>query len=142
MLTVVAAIIVNDGKVLICQRSRTDSFPLKWEFPGGKVEAGETPAQALEREVLEELGAPAIIGAEFHRVQHKYPEKKDPIQLIFLWATIDAGREQNLQFEQIVWAAPAELESFDFLDADREVVRRLARELDPGNPPLQQRKPQ
>jgi len=56
MLTVVGAIIVNDGKVLICQRSRTDSFPLKWEFPGGKVEAGETHARALAREIMEELG--------------------------------------------------------------------------------------
>ena len=129
MLTVVAAIIVNNGKVLICQRSRTDSFPLKWEFPGGKVEAGETPSQALAREVLEELGASATIGKEFLRVRHKYPEKKDPIQLIFLWATIEAGRERNLQFEQLVWAAPAELKSFDFLEADREVVRRLAAEL-------------
>jgi 8-oxo-dGTP diphosphatase len=129
MLTVVAAIIVNHGKVLICQRHRADSFPLKWEFPGGKVEAGETPAQALAREVAEELGALATIGGEFLRVRHKYPEKKDPIQLIFLWATIEAGCERNLQFEQMVWAAPAELESFDFLEADREVVRRLAVEL-------------
>ena len=67
MLTVVAAIIVNHGKALICQRNRTDSFPLKWEFPGGKVEAGETPAQGLAREVLEELGARATIGGEFLR---------------------------------------------------------------------------
>jgi mutator protein MutT len=133
MLTVVAAIIVNDGKVLICQRSRTDSFPLKWEFPGGKVEAGETPAQALAREVLEELGAQAIIGTEFLRVRHKYPEKKEPIQLIFLWTQIEAGSERNLQFEQVVWAAPAELKSFDFLDADRDVVRRLAQELNTGD---------
>jgi 8-oxo-dGTP diphosphatase len=132
MLTVVGAIIVNDGKVLICQRSRTDSFPLKWEFPGGKVEAGETHARALAREIMEELGAAATIGEEFQRVHHKYREKKDPIEIIFLWATIEAGRERNLQFEQIVWAAPAELESFDFLDADRDVVRRLAAELGGG----------
>jgi 8-oxo-dGTP diphosphatase len=131
MLTVVAAIIVRDGKVLICQRSRTDSSPLKWEFPGGKVEAGETHAQSLAREVLEELGVPAIIGPEFQRVQHKYPDKKEPIQLIFLWAQIAAGSERNLQFEQVLWAAPSELESFDFLEADRDIVRRLAREL-PG----------
>jgi len=65
-------------------------------------------------------------------VRHKYREKKDPIEIIFLWATIEAGRERNLQFEQIVWAAPAELESFDFLDADRDVVRRLAAELGGG----------
>ncbi|MGA8231103.1 MAG: (deoxy)nucleoside triphosphate pyrophosphohydrolase [Candidatus Acidiferrales bacterium] len=129
MLTVVAAIIVDDGKVLICQRSRTDSFPLKWEFPGGKVEPGETPAQALAREVLEELGAPAIIGTEFLRVRHKYPEKKEPIQLIFLWTQMEAGSERNLQFEQLLWAAPGELKSFDFLEADWEVVRRLAVEL-------------
>ena len=131
MLTVVAAIIVRDGKVLICQRSRTDSSPLKWEFPGGKVEAGETHAQSLAREVLDELGVPAIIGPEFQRVQHKYPDKKEPIQLIFLWAQIAAGSERNLQFEQVLWAAPSELESFDFLEADRDIVRRLAREL-PG----------
>jgi 8-oxo-dGTP diphosphatase len=129
MLTVVAAIIVHDGKVLICQRSRTDSSPLKWEFPGGKVETGETHAGALAREVFEELGVPAIIGTEFQRVQHKYPDKKEPIQLVFLWAQINAGSERNLQFEQVVWATPSELESFDFLDADRDVVRRLAREL-------------
>ena len=132
MLTVVAAIIVNGGKVLICQRSRNDSFPLKWEFPGGKVEAGETLRQALAREVLEELGVPAVVGAEFQRVRLQYPGKKEPIQLIFLWAQIEAGRERNLQFEQMVWAAPAELEQYDFLEADHEVVRRLTVELTAG----------
>src|SRR5262249_62253069 len=69
---VVAALIVHDGKILVCQRTRHQTMPLKWEFPGGKVEEGEQPRAALERELEEELGIEAEIGEEVARIQHDY----------------------------------------------------------------------
>src|SRR3979490_2310426 len=73
MKRVVAALIVKDGKVLVCQRTRHQTMPLKWEFPGGKIEEGEQPRDALRRELEEELGIIATIGDEGARIQHEYP---------------------------------------------------------------------
>jgi 8-oxo-dGTP diphosphatase len=126
MLTVVAAIIEREGKLLICQRRRDAALPLKWEFPGGKVQSGEMPVAALARELLEELGVRATIGEERYRTQHKYAEMSDTVELIFFPATIAEQAPRNLAFEQIVWAEPRALPHYDFLEADREVVSRLA----------------
>ena len=73
MKRVVAALIVQDGKLLVCQRTRHQTMPLKWEFPGGKIEEGEQPRDALRRELEEELGIAATIGDEVARIQHEYP---------------------------------------------------------------------
>ena len=73
MKRVVAALIVQDGKLLVCQRTRHQTMPLKWEFPGGKIEEGEQPRDALRRELDEELGIQATIGDELARIQHEYP---------------------------------------------------------------------
>ncbi len=70
---VVAALIWKDGKILICQRTRHQVMPLKWEFPGGKIEEGEQPRDALRRELDEELGINAVIGHEVARIRHQYP---------------------------------------------------------------------
>src|SRR5271165_6724396 len=73
MKRVVAALILQDGKVLVCQRTRHQTMPLKWEFPGGKIEEGEQPRDALRRELDEELGIDASIGDEVSRICHRYP---------------------------------------------------------------------
>jgi 8-oxo-dGTP diphosphatase len=125
-ITVVAAVIERDGRVLICQRRRGDRFELKWEFPGGKVKAGETLEEALQRELWEELGVGARIGAEMHRTRHRYPEMERDVELVFFSATVEGEQCANLAFERIVWAERAEMAGYDFLAADRELVGRLA----------------
>jgi mutator protein MutT len=127
MVTVVAALIEQNGRMLICQRSRAGSFPLSWEFPGGKLEAGETLREALEREIKEELGVACTVGAENYRTRHRYsqrPELADGLELVFFSAQI-AGAPQNLAFEQILWERIEALDSYDFLPADRELVAQL-----------------
>jgi 8-oxo-dGTP diphosphatase len=126
MLQVVAAVIESRARLLVCQRQRTGTFPLKWEFPGGKVAAGESPAAALERELGEELGVAAVIGPEIYRTRHRYAEMHDEIELIFFAAQIDAPAARNLAFEQMRWAERGELADLDFLPADEELVRKLA----------------
>jgi 8-oxo-dGTP diphosphatase len=127
MITVVAALIEENGRMLICQRSRAGSFPLAWEFPGGKVEPGETLPQALARELREELGAACTVGAEQYRTRHRYaqqPELPDGLDLVFFSVQL-AAPPQNLAFEQILWERIEALGSFDFLPADRELVAQL-----------------
>jgi len=126
MLTVVAALIDSNGKLLVCQRRRSDRFGLKWEFPGGKKRPNETPEHALERELREEMRAEAQIGREIYRTRHEYPEMRGPIELIFFRATLDPAQIQNLAFETMEWRAPSELAALDFLPADRELIELLA----------------
>jgi 8-oxo-dGTP diphosphatase len=127
MRTVVAGIIVRDSQVLICQRKRGGSFPLKWEFPGGKVEPGEELHAALIRELAEELGIRATIGREIWRTAYQYPGKPEPLLVVFNLA--DAGAQVPKMdpdsFEQIAWVAPAELGAFDFLPANDELIAKL-----------------
>lgn len=127
LFTVVAGIIGQGGRILICQRRKDDTFGLKWEFPGGKVLPDETPTAALARELEEELGVTAQIGAEICRTRHKYPEHAREIELLFFTAHLESPNVQNLAFEQIVWELPARLSEYDFLAADREIVERLAK---------------
>jgi 8-oxo-dGTP diphosphatase len=124
---VVAALIEADGKLLVCQRRRTDSFGLMWEFPGGKLEPGETPAQALARELQEELGVAAQIGPEIFRTRHQYSELGDAIDLIFLSATVTPADIRNQAFEAMEWRRPQTLHELNFLPADREFVAMLSR---------------
>ncbi|MGA7919636.1 MAG: NUDIX domain-containing protein [Candidatus Acidiferrales bacterium] len=128
MLTVVAALIESDGKLLVCQRRRGTAFELMWEFPGGKLQTGETPAQGLARELREELGVEAEIGAEAYRTRHKYAQWAEPIEVIFLTAQTNAQRIQNIIFERIEWREPHRLTELNFLPADREFVAILAQQ--------------
>lgn len=121
---VVAALIQRDGKLLICQRRGDDRHGLKWEFPGGKVEPGETPRQALERELTEELRIHARIGPEIVRYEVHYPKRID-ILLIFHMVTAFQGEPANAIFEQIKWETLSSLHSYDFLDGDLDFIRRL-----------------
>jgi 8-oxo-dGTP diphosphatase len=126
-LTVVAALILRDSKILVCQRHREDTRALQWEFPGGKVEIGETPQAALARELREELGVEATIGRELFRTRHRYRELRSELELIFFQANVDRSAQlQNLVFEGFEWADPSALPTYDFLQADEEFVALLA----------------
>jgi len=126
-LTVAAALIVRDSKLLVCQRRRDDSHALEWEFPGGKVEPGESPAQALARELREELGIDATIGKELFRASHCYGESQADLVLIFFQANIDDSAQlQNLVFEGFEWADIPALPQYNFLEADRKLIDLLA----------------
>jgi 8-oxo-dGTP diphosphatase len=126
MITVVAALIHDHGKLLVCQRKRGTSFAMMWEFPGGKVKPGEELERALARELDEELGATATIGSEVYRTQHRYAELGEPIELVFFHADVDPRSVQNLVFEQISWCAPSSLPELNFLPADKELIEKLA----------------
>ena len=121
----VAALIESDGKLLCCQRKRGGAFELLWEFPGGKVHAGETLEAALVRELHEELEVVAEIGPEIYRTQHLYNEMKEPLELVFFSAKI-TGEIKNNMFEKIEWRAPDTLSALNFLPADRELIEKLA----------------
>jgi 8-oxo-dGTP diphosphatase len=122
---VVAALIFKDHQILVCQRTRHQTMPLKWEFPGGKIEEGEQPRDALRRELDEELGINAMIGVEVARIRHEYPNHSS-VELRFYEVHEYSGEIENRIFREIRWAAPAELPAFDFLEADLTLVKDLA----------------
>lgn len=124
-ISVVAAVIERDGRILICRRAARDSHPLKWEFPGGKVRTGETPQAALIRELYEELGVRAEICEELARYRWQYPGA-GPIELIFYRAELLEGEPVNRVFAEILWELPERLPTHDFLEADRKFIRELA----------------
>ncbi len=127
MITVVAAVIErSDRRILIGQRRKTDSSPLKWEFPGGKMKAGETAEAALARELREELRATLTKSVELGRIQHKYADRDEPLEIRFFAATIANDAIEPITFEQIAWVLPRELGQFDFLAANRPLIAQLA----------------
>ena len=125
MKRVVAGLIEKGGKLLVCQRMRHQTMPLKWEFPGGKIEEGEQPRDALRRELEEELGIVATIGDEIARIQHEYPNG-GMIELRFFLVRQYAGEIENRIFKDMQWSAVKALPSYDFLEADETLVRDLA----------------
>lgn len=125
MKRVVAAVIEKDGKLLVCQRTRHQTMPLKWEFPGGKIEEGEQPRDALRRELEEELGIQAKVGDEIARIKHNYPNGTS-VELRFFIVREYDGEIENRIFRDLQWSLPKALPSFDFLEADASLVRDLA----------------
>ncbi len=116
-ITVAAAVIERSGRILIGQRKSGSKHALKWEFPGGKLEAGETPVDALARELQEELAISAVIGEEMARYAVRYPG--GPLtHLLFYRVTEFTGEPQNLVFEQIAWESRDALLGYDFLEGD------------------------
>lgn len=125
MKRVVAGLIVKDGKLLVCQRTRHQTMPLKWEFPGGKIEEGEQPRNALRRELEEELGILANVGDEVKRIQHEYPNG-GMVELRFFVVREFQREIENRIFKDMQWADPKDLPKYDFLEADVLLVRDLA----------------
>jgi 8-oxo-dGTP diphosphatase len=115
----------EDLEVLICQRKPNEPMSLKWEFPGGKIEPGETAEQALARELNEELGIDAIIGRRVAQVHHKY-RNGGAIDLQFFVVNEYSGIPENLIFNEIRWSPLIALPDYDFLAADLGLVRDLA----------------
>jgi 8-oxo-dGTP diphosphatase len=125
-LLVSAGIILRNGRILVGQRRKGGRHSLKWEFPGGKVEHGETPQQALVRELAEELRIDAKVGIELARYEHEYATGSR-VHLLFFVVDEFSGEPEALVFEQICWVDLTALLSVDFLAGDLDFVRRLAR---------------
>jgi 8-oxo-dGTP diphosphatase len=125
MKRVVAALITKGDMVLACQRTRHQVMPLKWEFPGGKIEDGEQPRDALRRELQEELGIEAVIGDEVARIVHEYPGGGS-VELRFFDVPSYKSEIENRIFREIRWVQRTELTKLDFLEADLTLVQDLA----------------
>ena len=127
MRQVTAALIVRpeDQKILICQRKKDQPLPLKWEFPGGKIEVGEEPAAALKRELNEELGIDAEIGSFVTRIEHRYKNGRG-VELHFFRVDRFTGEIENRIFKEVRWVDRRSLPNFDFLEADVKLVREIA----------------
>lgn len=122
---VAAALIVRDGKILIGQRRPDQPMALLWEFPGGKLEAGESAEQALSRELVEELGIQAVIGAPVIHIRHNY-RHGGAVDLQFFAVHEFAGEIDNQIYQQVRWVRLEDLPGYDFLAADRGLVKDLA----------------
>jgi 8-oxo-dGTP diphosphatase len=120
---VTAGIVVDGERILICQRHHSDAYGMQWEFPGGKVEEGEDLKASLRRELAEELNIEAEIGEEVFRLRHQYPDRH--VEVVFLAVRSFRGRVRNEVFEAVQWVSRGRLTEFDFLEADRELVRRI-----------------
>jgi 8-oxo-dGTP diphosphatase len=122
---VVAGLIFEQGRLLVCQRNAQSEFPLKWEFPGGKVEKGEVHEAALRRELKEELTVDVHRVEEIFRHEHLYPGAAR-VRLRFFRVLDYSGQVKNRVFEQIKWVPTAQLPDLDFLEADFPLVQKLA----------------
>jgi len=122
---VAAALILRGDEVLICQRKAGSPMGLKWEFPGGKIEPGESPEQALRRELDEELGIHATVGTRIAHLRHTY-RSGGAVDLQFFAVHAFEGEMVNHIFEEFRWVPLRDLPEYDFLAADRNLVRDLA----------------
>jgi 8-oxo-dGTP diphosphatase len=122
---VVAAVIRRDGRILLTRRHHHADRGGQWEFPGGKIEAGEGEEAALRREILEELGCLVAVDALLARTSHRYPDLE--VELAFFACRLEAGSEPRLLGAAAMeWAEPARLADYDFCEADRPVLPVLA----------------
>jgi 8-oxo-dGTP diphosphatase len=127
MRIVVAAVIErSDRRILIGQRKQKDTSPLKWEFPGGKVEEEETPEAALARELREELSVTLEKCVELGRARHTYATSPGELEVRFYAASIQESEVTPNEFEQVAWVLPKELASYDFHAANAQIIAQLA----------------
>ena len=120
---VVAALIRQGDKFMICQRPAHKARGLLWEFVGGKVEPGETKEQALIRECQEELAITLSVGDVFMDVIHEYPDLT--VHLTLFNATITEGEPQRLEHNDILWITPSEIPNYEFCPADEEILAKI-----------------
>ena len=123
-LVVAAAVIARNGRIMLCQRRPESHNGLKWEFPGGKLEPGESPEAALRRELREELEIETDVGRVRDAVYHRYPGRD--VLVLFYDCRIVRGEPRTVDCNAVAWALPAELPDYDFAGADAEFVRRSA----------------
>ncbi len=128
MTDVVAALIWDNDKFMICQRPAHKARGLLWEFVGGKTEPGETREQALIRECREELGVTVEVGTVFMELVHEYPDIT--IRLTLFNASISEGTPRLLEHNDIRWISPSEIPEYDFCPADTEILQRLMQPTD------------
>ncbi len=124
MLIVVAGLIYRDGKLLIAQRPAGKHGALKWEFPGGKLEADEDPRDCLAREIKEELDAMVSVDRIVEVVYHRYPDRA--VLLLFYACRYMSGKVAAIDCADFAWVEPARLAEYDFLAADQDLIQRLA----------------
>ena len=140
MKEVAVGILRKGFKVLVCQRQATATYPLKWEFPGGKIEWGETASEALRRELEEELGIYATVGRELHRQDWEYRDSSTSrvngqFRVFYFLIEKYSGEPTNRAFEQITWVRPADLQRMDILEGNRNVIELLVDHVrDQGTP--------
>ena len=127
MTRVAVGILREDGKILICQRKKSARYGLKWEFPGGKIEANESPTDCLKRELREELGIDATVGELYFRHEHTYGDNGSFEVLYFLVTSYRPIHERmkNGMFEDVRWFPEEQLAGIDMLEGNREVVQLL-----------------
>ena len=128
MVEVVAALIWDGDRFMICQRPAHKARGLLWEFVGGKVESGETKEQALIRECREELDVLLSVGDVFMDVVHKYPDLT--VHLTLFNATIAKGEPQKLEHNDIQWITPDDITNYEFCPADEEILKAIQKETD------------
>lgn len=121
-LVVVAGVAVREGRIMLCQRRSGVHNALKWEFPGGKLEDGESPEAALRRELREELSIDVRVGRIVDAVVHRYPDRD--VLLMFYRCEIVAGEPRTVDCNAIAWARPEDVPKYDFAGADRAFVER------------------
>ena len=122
MLVVAAAVVEREGRVMLCQRLPNAHNGLKWEFPGGKLEAGETPEAALARELKEELDIDVAVGRVRDAVYHRYPDRD--VLVLFYGCTLLSGEPTAVQCNAIAWVTPGDMPGYDFAGADLAFVKR------------------
>jgi 8-oxo-dGTP diphosphatase len=132
MKDVAVGILAREGMILACQRRRDAAYGLKWEFPGGKVEPGETPAGALRRELKEELDIDAVIGREFYRQKWVYPAGPQAgidgaFRVHYFLVESFSGTPVNRAFERILWTEVEKFPELDFLEGNRDAIARYGR---------------
>lgn len=125
-MTVAAAVVERDGKIMICQRRPDAHNGLKWEFPGGKLEDGEAPEEALKRELREELQIEADVGRILDAVFYRYPERD--VLLLFYRCAIAKGEPCPVDCNAVQWVEPSKLLDYDFAGADRKFLERNPRD--------------
>ena len=126
MIPVVAALIVRDGRLLIARRPEGKHMAGRWEFPGGKLEKGESPEEAIEREIREELAAEIRAGRVYQAIAYSYPEKD--VLLLFYAASVVSGEPRPVEEAEIRWITLEELYEYTFAPVDAMLVERLKRD--------------